>query len=191
MCVEKYDPENYENVDSYVISDACLFPWDVDVLFAYQNKSYTYKEALNTYFTKKGYDMSRVWSQVEDCIRSIVVSKEESFIYWVSEKIKKCATSLDHNKHFRPKTTSSSTHSSSSFVSILCSMNISISTSSKWTKVQTWIHHRSCSEIVKCLRTCCSIRLRCSELVTTLRRKLSSLGENETKVQWFYQTRNF
>lgn len=84
MCVEKYDPSNYDNIDSYVISDACLFPWDLEVLSVYYNESYTYKEAMNAYFTKNGYDMSRVWAQVEDAIRSIVLSKEYSFIYWVT-----------------------------------------------------------------------------------------------------------
>lgn len=86
LCVNEYDPTNYDNVDSYVISDACMFPWDIDALSIYYNNSYTYKEAMNAYFTKKGHDMNRVWSQVEDCIRSIVLSKEESFIYWVSCK---------------------------------------------------------------------------------------------------------
>lgn len=84
LCVEKYDPDNYDNIDTYVISDACLFPWDVDALSVYYNQSYTYKEAMNAYFTAKGYDMSRVWLQVEDAIRSIIVSKEYSFKYWVS-----------------------------------------------------------------------------------------------------------
>lgn len=83
MCVEKYDPTNYTNVDTYVISDACMFPWDVDVLSVYHNKSYTYKEAMNAYFLKQGYDLSGVWLQVEDAIRSVVLSKEYSFIRWV------------------------------------------------------------------------------------------------------------
>lgn len=85
LCVEKYDPTNYDNIDTYVISDACLFSWDIDGLSQYYNRSYTYKEAMNAYFTKRGYDMSKVWPQVEDCIRSIVVSKEYSFIKWVND----------------------------------------------------------------------------------------------------------
>lgn len=83
MCTEKYDPDNYDNIDSYVISDSCLFPWSVDALSIYYNNSYSYKEAMNAYFTDKGYDMSRVWKQVEDCIRSILLMKEYSFIHWV------------------------------------------------------------------------------------------------------------
>lgn len=84
LCVNKYDPTNYDNIDSYVISDACLFPWDVEGLSFYYNNSYTYKESMNAYFNRKGYDMSKVWSQVEDCIRSIVLSKEDNFVTWVS-----------------------------------------------------------------------------------------------------------
>lgn len=83
LCVERYDPANYDDFDTYVIGDNCLFPWDMDVLSVYYNNSYTYKEAMNAYFTNQGYDMERVWFQVEDCIRSIVTMKEESFIKWV------------------------------------------------------------------------------------------------------------
>ena len=82
-CVKKYDRDNYDNVDTYVIGDSCLFPWDIDALSIYYNNSYTYKEAMNAYFTEKGYDMNSVWLQVEDCIREIVLSKEDSFKYWV------------------------------------------------------------------------------------------------------------
>lgn len=83
LCAEKYDANNFTNVDSYVISDACLFPWDLDALSMYYNQSYTYKESLNAYLTKNGYDVGRIWTQVEDCIREIVVNKEEHFKYWV------------------------------------------------------------------------------------------------------------
>lgn len=95
LCVDKYNPTNYDNVDSYVISDACMFPWDIDVLSVYYNNSYSYKDAMNTYFTKQGRDMNRVWSEVEECIRSIVVSKEESLIYWV-----KCDDSSNVSSYF-------------------------------------------------------------------------------------------
>lgn len=83
MCEKKYNPNNYEDIDSYVISDACLFPWDVDALSVYYNNSYNYKESMNAYFRKQGIETDRIWSQVEDCIRSIVLSKEHSYIYWV------------------------------------------------------------------------------------------------------------
>lgn len=85
LCEKKYNPDDYSDVDSYVISDACLFPWDVDALAVYYNQTYTYKEALNAYLTKKGYDVSRIWTQVDDCIREVVLSKEEELAFWVSE----------------------------------------------------------------------------------------------------------
>lgn len=84
LCAKKYDPENYDDVDTYVISDACKFPWDVDELGMYYNNSYTYKDAFNSFLEGQGHDPYNVWSQVEDCIRSVVLSKEYSFIYWVS-----------------------------------------------------------------------------------------------------------
>lgn len=87
MCVDKYDPNNYDNIDSYVISDACLFPWDVDALSIYYNQSYTYKDAMNAYFKKNGYNMDKVWKDVETAIREIVVSKEYSFIEWVNFEV--------------------------------------------------------------------------------------------------------
>lgn len=83
LCVKKYNPKDYSDVDSYVISDACLFPWDIDALSVYYNQSYSYKESLNAYLTKKGYDVSRIWSQVEECIREIILSKEADLKYWV------------------------------------------------------------------------------------------------------------
>lgn len=84
LCAEKYNPEDFSNIDSYVISDACLFPWDLDALSIYYNNSYTYKEAMNAYLTKKGYDVSKIWTQVDDCIREVLLDKEESFKEWVS-----------------------------------------------------------------------------------------------------------
>jgi tubulin monoglycylase TTLL15 len=83
LCEKKYNPKDYSDVDTYVISDACLFPWDIDALSTYYNQSYTYKESLNAYLTKKGYDVSRIWSQVEECIREIVLSKEADLKFWV------------------------------------------------------------------------------------------------------------
>lgn len=83
LCAEKYDRNNYTNVNTYVISDMCSFPWDVAGIADYYNKSYTYKEGLNAYLTRNGYEVSRIWSQVEDCIREVVVQKEESFKHWV------------------------------------------------------------------------------------------------------------
>jgi len=84
LCEEPYNRTDYSNLNSYVISDNCLFIWEFPALAVYYNQSYTYKESINAYFTNKGYDMSKVWRQVEDSIRSIVVSKEYSFKYWVS-----------------------------------------------------------------------------------------------------------
>jgi hypothetical protein len=69
-----------------VISDYCIFPWDVDALSVYYNESYTHKESLNAYLTKNGYEVGKIWSQVEECIREVVLDKEESFIHWVSLK---------------------------------------------------------------------------------------------------------
>lgn len=85
LCEKKYNPKNYSDVDTYVISDACLFPWDVDALSVYYNQSYTHKESLNAYLTKKGYDVSRIWSQVEECIREVVLSKEKDLKFWVNK----------------------------------------------------------------------------------------------------------
>lgn len=84
LCEQKYNPNNYDDVDSYVISDACLFSWDIDGLSVYYNKTFTYKDAMNAYFTKRGRDMGKVWREVEEAIREVVVQKEYSFIYWAS-----------------------------------------------------------------------------------------------------------
>ncbi|CRK96757.1 CLUMA_CG009979, isoform A [Clunio marinus] len=85
LCGKKYDPNNYEDLDTYVIGDVCQFPWDIDVLSVYYNQSYTYKEAMNAYFTKNGYNVSKIWWQVEDCIREIILNSESSFNHWVKQ----------------------------------------------------------------------------------------------------------
>jgi tubulin monoglycylase TTLL15 len=91
LCEDRYVPNNYTNVNTYVISDACKFPWDIDALTVYYNESYTYKESMNAYLTKNGYNVNRIWTQVDDCIREIVLSKEEHFKYWVMWKCILCA----------------------------------------------------------------------------------------------------
>lgn len=80
FCKYPYDPENFENIDSYVISDVCLFSWDFPEIAKYYNQTYNYKDALEIYLTNQGHDMNRVWWQVEDCIRTILLSKEHHFI---------------------------------------------------------------------------------------------------------------
>lgn len=88
FCKLPYDPSNFDNVDSYVIGDVCLFSWDFPKLQMYHDQTYTYKEAMSLYFTKKGYNMSAVWMQVEDCIRKIVLANEHSFIEAVRNQFK-------------------------------------------------------------------------------------------------------
>lgn len=80
FCSLPYDPNNFDNVDSYVISDVCLFSWDFPKLQMYHDQIYSYKEAISLYFTEKGYNMSAVWMQVEDCIKTIVLANEHTFI---------------------------------------------------------------------------------------------------------------
>lgn len=124
FCRLPYDPNNFENVDSYVISNVCLFSWDFPKLQMYNNHTYTYKEAFSLYLTKKGYNMSVVWFQVEDCIRTIVLANEHHFIEAVRNEFNFLLniqfTLICFN--FRSKTTIQSLISLSCFDLILCWM---------------------------------------------------------------------
>lgn len=92
FCKYPYDPENFDNIDSYVISDVCLFSWDFPEIAKYYNQTYNYKDAMEVYLTNQGYDVSRVWWQVEDCIRTILLSKENHFIEAVNTFMTKLKT---------------------------------------------------------------------------------------------------
>ncbi|CRK90326.1 CLUMA_CG004034, isoform B, partial [Clunio marinus] len=95
FCSKPYDPNNFDDVDTYAISDSHIpgiqFPF-VETLI---NNSYSAKDAVHTYLKGKGLDPQIVDDQIEDCIRKIILMKEPKFIQAIK------ATSGAHGKnHF-------------------------------------------------------------------------------------------
>ena len=84
LCSRPYDPNNFDDIKTYVINDEHIAGAKFKKIDEYYNKSYSFKTAMNAYFTEKGYDMSKVWNQVEDCIRSVIVSRNAYFMDSVS-----------------------------------------------------------------------------------------------------------
>lgn len=84
ICPLPYDPDNFNDTRTYVINNEHIACSKFKKIEEYYNKGYNYKAAMNTYFTEKGYDMNKVWNQIEDCIRSVIVSKNDNFMKAVS-----------------------------------------------------------------------------------------------------------
>lgn len=84
LCSRPYDPNNFDDLKTYVINDEHVTGVAFKNIREYYDKSYSYKHAMNAYFTEKGYNMSKAWNQVEDCIRSTIVSRNDYFLKAVS-----------------------------------------------------------------------------------------------------------
>ena len=80
LCSRPYDYNNFDDLRTYVINNEHITGSNFEKIEEYYDKSYSYKAAMNDYFTEKGYDMNKVWNQVEDCIRSVVVSRNHFFM---------------------------------------------------------------------------------------------------------------
>lgn len=84
FCKIPYDEKNFEDTRSYVVNDDHITAGDFLEINRYYNQSYNYKATMNTYFTEKGYDMNKVWEQVEDCIQTIMLTREKYYLKDVS-----------------------------------------------------------------------------------------------------------
>lgn len=80
FCKLPYDENNFDDIGSYVVDDDHITAGDFPEIVKYYKQSYNYKATMNTYFTEKGYDMNKVWKQVEDCIQTIMLSREKYYI---------------------------------------------------------------------------------------------------------------
>ncbi|CAO1415734.1 unnamed protein product [Diamesa serratosioi] len=80
LCSLPYNPDNFDDLKTYVVSDDHIPGTHFKTIEEYYNMSYSFKTAMNAYFTGKGYDMNKVWNQVEDCIRSVIVSRNDYFM---------------------------------------------------------------------------------------------------------------
>ena len=84
LCPLPYDHNNFNDTRTYVVNDEHIASAKFKKIKEYYDKGYNYKAALNAHFTEKGFDMSKVWNQVEDCIRSVIISRNGYFTKSVS-----------------------------------------------------------------------------------------------------------
>lgn len=76
FCKQPYDPENFTNVDTYVISDSHISGPDFPAIKKYFSHSYTYKQAFEAIMRGEGHDPNVIYQQIEDCIRTVVMKVE-------------------------------------------------------------------------------------------------------------------
>lgn len=80
FCSQPYDPNNFDDIDSYVVHDNNIPGLDFPEILEYFNKSYVAKDAVHMILTELGHDPQELVKQVEDCIHSIVMNREPNFI---------------------------------------------------------------------------------------------------------------
>lgn len=80
-CPTKYYPFDPKNVDKYIVGDDYLPVWDVPSLAPFYNGlGFGMKDSFDAYLRSKQRDPSEIWLQVEDAIRSLILSKEHHII---------------------------------------------------------------------------------------------------------------
>lgn len=78
-CPEQYYPFNSTNLDKYVVGDDYLPTWDVPSLKYYYNElGFSMRDSFDAYVRSKKMDPSKMWFQIEDAIRHVILNKEES-----------------------------------------------------------------------------------------------------------------
>jgi hypothetical protein len=80
FCKKTYSIEDADDVDSYVIGSDFWPSQDFERVKKFNEKSFTNKEAFDDFMVEKGANLSEIWWKVDDLIRSVVMSKEQSFI---------------------------------------------------------------------------------------------------------------
>ncbi|RZF34125.1 hypothetical protein LSTR_LSTR003535 [Laodelphax striatellus] len=78
-CPEKYYPFDPAKVDKYVVGDDYLPTWEVPSLKKFYNdNAFSMKDSFDAYLKQSGRDPSKIWSQVEEAIREVCLSKEHA-----------------------------------------------------------------------------------------------------------------
>lgn len=84
-CPVKYYPFDAKNVDKYIVGDDYLPTWDIPSLSPFYNGlGFGMKDSFDAYLRTKGRDPSGIWDQVEDAIRSAILTKEKHLANAVS-----------------------------------------------------------------------------------------------------------
>lgn len=90
FCANDYYPFDPKNIHSYVVDDHYTPIWEIpDLKRYYVDANMNMKEALNTYLRYKKLDPSKMWSQIEQSVKSVYVAKEK--------QMNRLANMLHHN----------------------------------------------------------------------------------------------
>ncbi|KAK4885271.1 hypothetical protein RN001_001542 [Aquatica leii] len=81
FCPVQYYPFDPLNIDKYVVGDDYLPTWEVPGLkYYYKTLGFGMAESLNAYLRSIGKDPSKIWSQIEESIRIVGLTKEQNII---------------------------------------------------------------------------------------------------------------
>lgn len=87
FCPKKYNTSDPEDRDSYVVKSSHIPGSKFPGIKEYLDGGYTYKEGFNSFLNSFGSKTEeKVWSEVENLIRSVILSKEKKFI----EEVRLC-----------------------------------------------------------------------------------------------------
>ncbi|CRK91774.1 CLUMA_CG005406, isoform A [Clunio marinus] len=85
FCEKPYNPNNFDDLDTYVISDNYIPGLEFPVIRKYTDHGYLAKEALHLYFIEQGINPKIIVDQIEDAISSIVLQKAPKMLKKVEE----------------------------------------------------------------------------------------------------------
>lgn len=99
VCKLPYEPFDPKIVDKYAIGhESMISGVEIPVLKEMIANNKTVKEAMDLYFIAKGINMSNIWKNVEESIRSVVMETQQYFMNHVSLHYLVC--SIYQNEHF-------------------------------------------------------------------------------------------
>lgn len=84
FCPENYDHHDFSDEDTFVVSESHQAPLDFLGTREYFLNAYTFRDAMNGFLIKQNKSVDTFWKNIEDAIRTTVVSKEKSFLELVS-----------------------------------------------------------------------------------------------------------
>ncbi|KAL1513685.1 hypothetical protein ABEB36_003062 [Hypothenemus hampei] len=77
FCPTEYYPFDPTNLDKYVVGDDYLPIWKIPALDHYYNHlGFGMRDSLNAYLRDQGKDPSKIWIQIEESIRAVMLAKE-------------------------------------------------------------------------------------------------------------------
>jgi len=86
ICPKDYDPSDFSDPDTYVISNTRHSFHEFNESAKYYDASYTNIDTMNAYWREHGVDVKKLWADIEDCIRSVFYANEKHFIDGVNYK---------------------------------------------------------------------------------------------------------